>query len=325
MLVLNDWKSFPPHLRGGVLCVGNFDGVHRGHAQMLATGRDEAKKRGIPFTIMTFDPHPILLLRPNAKRPPLTTVEQRLTLLEQFSPDVILMIQTTPEFLALSAEEFLQTIVRGNDQAGIGATLIVEGPSFTYGKQAKGTVKTLQESGPALGLQTIIVPTQETMLTDLTMVKISSSLIRWFVENGRVADAASALGRPYTLRGIVVEGAKRGRAIGFPTANLQSFQLTPAAGVYAGAVTVDGSTHTAAISVGTNPTFHGQNTTVEAFLLDFSGDLYGKTLDLAFHKWVREMYAFAGVDPLVTQMHRDVALTRQLMQSPVDPSHKESA
>jgi len=314
MKVLNDWQAFPRELRGGVLCVGNFDGVHLGHAKMLSTGRAQATSRGIPFTIMTFDPHPSLLLKPNTPRLPLTTTAQREELLAQFTPDVQLVIPTTKEFLSIPAEEFLTRIVAGQD-TGIGAQLLVEGSTFTYGHRAHGTVETLQAAGPQMGFETIIIPTQEQSLTDLTVAKVSSSLIRWLITNGRVADAARALGRPYTVRGTVVEGAKRGRTIGFPTANLQTSQLIPMPGVYAGVAAINGQNHIAAISIGNNPTFEGAATTLEAYLLDFHGDLYGKTIDLQFHRWVREMTAFGGVEPLVAQMQRDVAWTRQTISS----------
>jgi riboflavin kinase/FMN adenylyltransferase len=312
MQVLQDWLLFPQSLRGGVLCIGNFDGVHVGHAQMLATGRAQATARGKPFAIMTFEPHPSIFLKPGIPRFPLTTLEQRIELLGAFSPDVLLVVPTTPEFLAMGAENFLRDIVHGNG-AGLGATLLVEGPTFTYGQGAKGTVETLKAHGPAHGFDTLIVPTQEQSLTDMTIINISSSVIRWLIGQGRVADAGRALGRPYTLRGVVVEGAKRGRKIGFPTANMRTPQLIPAAGIYAGTATVDGRTYGAAISVGDNPTFEGRTTTVEAHLLDFSADLYGRTIDLAFHRWVREMLVFAGADPLVAQMRRDVEWTRRVL------------
>jgi riboflavin kinase / FMN adenylyltransferase len=314
MHMLSDWRLFPPQHRGGVLCVGNFDGVHRGHAKMLSTGRAEATARGKPFTIMTFDPHPHLLLKPEVPRFPLTTLEQRIALLEAFKPDVLLVVPTTREFLAMGAEGFLRDVVASTD-TGIGATLLVEGRTFTYGQGAKGTVETLQgeKGGRAFGIETLIVPTQEATLTDFTVINVSSSVIRWLIEQGRVADAGRALGRPYTLRGEVVEGARRGRTIGFPTANLRTPQLAPAAGVYAGSATVDGRTCGAAISVGTNPTFEGGRTTIEAHLLDFSGNLYGRTIEVALCRWVREMLVFAGVRPLTDQMRRDVEWTRRVL------------
>jgi riboflavin kinase/FMN adenylyltransferase len=306
MLTLSELGSFPAALRGGVLCIGNFDGVHVGHALMLSTGRKLAAERGIPFTIMTFDPHPSTILFPQSPRPALTTLSQRMAFLAAFSPDAIIVMPTTRELLAMPAEDFLGGVVRQT----LAATEIVEGPTFTFGRGAKGDVAMLQARGAEYGFRSTIVDTVEITLSDLLRSKVSSSVIRWLVENGRVLDAAAALGRPYTLRGTIVEGKKRGRTIGFPTANLETPQLLPAPGVYAGRATVGGVSHRAAISVGTNPTFNGKGTTVEAFLLDFSGDLYGETMDLEFTRYLREMLPFGGSGPLVRQMERDVALTR---------------
>ena len=223
---------------------------------------------------MTFHPHPKLILKPNTPRPPLTTHDQRKSLLAQFNPDVLLIIPPTKEFLSISAQDFLQNTVRLNPQTntGIAASLLVEGPTFTFGRGAKGTTQTLEQLGPNLGFQTQIIPAFETPLSNLTLVKVSSSLIRWLIEHGRVADAAHCLGRPYALSGAVVEGQKRGRTLGIPTANLQTKtdtdpgQLLPAPGIYAGARhqprpqnrgSQSRPAHLAAISVGTNPTFPG--------------------------------------------------------------------
>ena len=306
---MTDWRSFPEKLRGGVLCVGNFDGVHVGHARMLSMGRAEATRRGVSFTVMTFDPHPSVILRPGEVRAPLTVSSQREELLAGFSPDVVIVVPTTREFLSVTAEEFLREVVRG----AIGATVMVEGPSFTFGRGAKGNAEMLRDRGVEFGVEGIVVPTEQVALSDLTLVNVSSSLIRWLVSQGRVLDAMKCLGRAYTLRGEVVRGAQRGRAIGFPTANVATGQLLPGAGIYAGRARVDGFLHRAAISVGTNPTFHGTMTTVEAFLLDFEGDLYGKVIDVAFCRWLREMLPFGGVEPLVRQMKLDVADARRLI------------
>jgi len=310
-LLLSNPLDFPPALRSGVLSIGNFDGVHAGHAKMLSTGRAEAARRNIPFTIMTFDPHPAAILRPGVKRIPLTTTEQRRELLCSFSPDVLIVIPTTAEFLAMSAEDFLRNIVQG----AIGATLMVEGPSFTFGKGAKGTVERLKVEGPAYGIETLIVPTQQVTLSDLTSVKVSSTLTRWLVEHGRVKDAWQCLKRPYAMRGDVIAGQKRGRTIGFPTANVRIAQLLPAAGIYAGRAQLpDGRLLKAAISVGTNPTFDGKITTVEAYLLDFDEDLYGQTIEVEFHRWIREMLAFSGAGPLIERIKQDVKETQETVQ-----------
>jgi len=311
MLELSDPKLLPAHLRGGVVCIGNFDGVHAGHAQMLSTARDLAALRHKPFHIMTFDPHPARILDLPTAPKPLTTLTQRKALLAAFAPDALIVIHTNKEFLAITAETFLSDIMRG----AMGAEWMVEGSNFTFGRGAKGTVEMLHKVGPEMGLGVTVVPTVERSLQDCTLVKVSSSLIRWLVEQGRVGDAERCLGRPYTLCGEVVKGLQRGRTIGFPTANVATEQILPAAGVYAGACRVGGELYGAAISIGTNPTFAGQSVTVEAYLLDFQGDVYGQRVGLEFWRWLRDVDSFAGVGALTKQLARDVAETREIWES----------
>ncbi len=306
-MLLHDPRQFPPAFHGTVLCIGNFDGVHLGHAQMLSTARRLATLQKRPFTIMTFDPHPAVILRPQALRPALTVPAQRASLLQDFKPDALLIIPTTADFLRMPAEDFVAGII----DAALHASLIVEGPTFTFGMGAGGNPETLRQLAPAHGFTVEIVPSHETTLTDLTQVPVSSSLIRWLLEHGRVADAAKCLGRPYTLRGGVVHGEKRGRAIGYPTANLSTTQLLPAVGIYAGRATTSQGQYRAAISIGTNPTFGRNLPTVEAYLLDFAADLYEQTIDLQFHRWVRDTLTFSGVEPLIRQIAHDVQMTRE--------------
>jgi len=307
MIELSDWHLFPDSLRGGVLCVGNFDGVHVGHARMLQTGRDKARESEVPFTVMTFEPHPAVILRPDAVRLPLTTLEQRREILSGFGPDALVVLPTTREFLSMTAEAFLTDVVQGR----LGATSVVEGATFTFGRGAKGDTEMLRRCGTGMGFQTTIVPTAEVGLSDRTIVSVSSTLVRWLAERGRVKDVSVCLGRPLALRGPVVEGAKRGRTIGFPTANIAVRQMLPAAGIYGGTARVGSQSYRAAISVGTNPTFGGTSSTVEAYLLDFSGDLYGQIMDLEFDRWVRDMEKFAGVEALVRQIEKDVEQVRR--------------
>jgi len=238
-------------------------------------------------------------------REPLTTLEQRLELLGAFGADVVIVVPTTREFLEMAAEDFLRDVTVG----GLGAKVMVEGPTFTFGRGAEGDVGMLSQK-----IETIVVVTQEAVLSDLTVVNVSSSLTRWLIEQGRVRDAAKCLGRAYTVRGEVVKGQQRGKGLGFPTANVAIRQLSPAEGVYAGRVQVDGGggrEYKAAISVGMNPTFDGKTKTVEAFLLDFEGDLYGRVIDVSFEHWIRDVMAFGGVRPLVEQLKRDVEMVRK--------------
>jgi riboflavin kinase/FMN adenylyltransferase len=324
MPILRDIAAYiltPERQRGCVLCVGNFDGVHRGHQRMLQTGRDLASAQNLAFVIMTFDPHPAAVLRPHQPRRPISTLEQRLALLSELHPDDILLVRTTPEFLAITPEDFLGRIVRD----ALGARHMVEGPNFTFGQGARGTIDTLHHSAPQFGFEAHAVETVTQALADLTLVNISSSLIRWLIGQGRVLDAARCLGRPFTIRGQVVRGQQRGRTLGFPTANLVTEQLLPAPGVYAGHATVQTGagpqTYAAAISIGTNPTFNAEKTTLEAHLLDFPGrggvpnlvgttELYGQTLELRFDRWLRDMLRFSGPSPLVAQLQRDLLAVR---------------
>ena len=302
MDVIHNPVDFPLALRGCALCVGNFDGVHIGHGRMLATGRQTAICNERPFVIMTFDPHPITLLKPGLHRPALMTLDQRLAALRGFGPDALILIQTSSEFLDIGAEAFMARTLHES----LGAKWLVEGENFTFGKGARGTVQTLLENESRFGWKTIVVPTAQATLADQTLVNASSSLVRWLVAHGRMRDARTLLGRPYTLRGAVEHGDSRGRLLGYPTVNLRVDQLVPADGVYGGWARLGEATYRAAISIGTNPTFQGTDRRIEAFLLDFDQDIYEQTIDLGFEIFVRDQQTFAGPETLRQQIARDV-------------------
>ncbi len=306
MWLINHATEFPPSAKESVLCVGNFDGVHLGHQRMLAEAKSLARKRNLHFVVMTFHPHPLHILRPNLPRRPLMTVTQRMEILQGFEPDVLWVVKTDQDFLNMTADEFMHNILVKT----IAAKAVVEGGNFTFGKGALGTVTTLQENGRSFGWETIIVPTQKAVLRDLSLVDVSSSLIRWLISQGRVADATRLMGRPYTLRGVVARGAGRGTTIGYPTLNIQCEQLLPAPGVYAGQAVLAEQTYAAAISVGNNPTFNGTALTVEAFVLDFSGSVYDQRVEVRFTHWLRDQYKFSGVEALKAQIQRDVDQVR---------------
>lgn len=234
-------------------------------------------------------------------------VTQRLEILQGFEPDVLWVVKTDQDFLDMTADEFMHNIMVKT----IAAKAVVEGSNFTFGKGAQGTVNTLREKGPDFGWETIIVPTLQGVLQDLSQVDVSSSLIRWLISQGRVSDANRLMGRPYTLRGLVEHGAGRGATIGYPTLNIQCEQLLPAPGVYAGQAVIAEQTYAAAISVGNNPTFNGTALTVEAFVLDFSGAVYDQQVDVRFTHWLRDQYKFSGIEALKAQIQRDVDQVRQ--------------
>jgi riboflavin kinase / FMN adenylyltransferase len=298
-------ESAPGPIRGGIVAVGNFDGVHRGHAALIANARELAGRTGSVVAV-TFDPHPLVLLGPERYQPPLTTAAERVRLLQEVGADHVVVLQTTPELLRLSPEGFFQTILR----QALGARGVVEGFNFRFGLDRAGSNETLRSLCAAA-----VIPFVEVPAFTLGDRPVSSSRVRDALGSGDVASATELLGRPYRLSGVVGTGARRGRTIGFPTANLEGVQtLLPADGVYAVTVTTDAGAFAGAAHVGPNATFGENARTVEAHLLDFSGDLYGQTLAVDFVARLRGTQAFAGVDALVEQIRQDVADARTAVE-----------
>jgi len=298
-----------------VATVGVFDGVHRGHQQIIARARALADEHGLPAVLVTFSPHPASVVRPGSQPPLLATLTRRAELAESFGIDVVLFLPFTTEFSQLLPEQFVHQAV----VADLHAAAVVVGENFRFGHRAAGDVPLLQTFGDRWGFDAEGVP-----LLQNGHHPISSTYIRSCVQAGDVAAAAAALGRPHRLDGVVVRGDQRGRDLGFPTANLRADgqAAVPADGVYAGRVVrLDewGNTRTdvparpAAISVGTNPTFEGLHQSVEAYILDFDGDLYGQNLGVEFVHRLRGMHRYDAIADLVTQMAEDVRQTRELM------------
>ncbi len=292
-----------------VLTIGNFDGVHLGHRAIVREARRLAAAHGpqTPTVAVTFDPPPIAILRPGSQPPQIDTLDQRTTHLQHAGVNHVETIPVNADWLAKSADAFIEELVQR-----FAPVAIVEGPDFRFGKNRAGDHALLTRLGRSLGFDALRLPREHATLGDRQSVPVSSSLIRWLIGRGRVSDAAVCLGRPFTLTATIIQGEQRGRTLGIPTANLDPDALldriVPADGVYAAhATTHDGQTFPAAVSIGTKPTFHhASHTTVEAHLLGYHGDLYGQTLTLRFVRWVRDQYAFPGVDSLVAQLHRDL-------------------
>ena len=298
-----EWQdTFPEACRGGAVAVGNFDGVHRGHAALLAELRRQARELGGPAVALTFDPHPLELLRPDQLMPPLTTVPERVRLLHELGADHVVLLRTTPSLLALSPAEFFDRVLRER----LAVRAVVEGRNFRFGRKREGDVETLARLCREAGVACTVVPP---LLAGATAV--SSSGVRAALLSGDVAEAAALLGRPYRLTGMVGTGARRGRTIGFPTANLERLEtLVPADGVYSVRATVDDSTYRGAANVGTNPTFGEKARKVEVHLIDFAGDLYERPLAVDFVRRLRDTRPFASVQELVEQLRRDVEQAR---------------
>jgi riboflavin kinase/FMN adenylyltransferase len=293
------------------MTIGVFDAIHLGHQAILARGRQLADRAGAPLVVLAFDPHPAALLRPDLQPPRLTTSDEKQVLLKQYGADQVIRIEPSRELFAQSPALFIEQLVKAHHPIAI-----VEGGDFRFGHQRQGDIHTLRELGTLHGCQTHICDQAQVMLTDQLLVPVSSSLTRWLVGQGRVADAARCLGRLYSLTGPVAKGEARGRTINVPTANLDLTghpdKLIPADGVYAGlAVLPDGREFAAAISIGVKPTFGEHQLTVEAHLLDFSGDLYGQTLTLQLARWLRDQQSFPDVEALKAQLSRDITRTRQ--------------
>lgn len=295
-----------------ILTIGNFDGVHRAHQQLLAQAGLFSSTAGAPVTVMTFEPHPLTVIAPQRAPLRLSLMEQKLSRLEQAGAESVVIARPEPALLGMEASDFVRNVIRDMFRP----THVVEGPSFGFGHKRRGTPELLQEMGPDCGFEAHILEPLKLEI-DGERLMVSSSVVRKLLLEGKVRRAAMCLGSPYCLRGKVVEGARRGRTIGFPTANLESLgQMVPGAGVYAGRCRVDGTLFAAAVSIGTNPTFDGESLRVEAHLLEFDGDLYGRVLDLEFIHFLRAQRKFSSAEELVDQLHKDVA--RVLEQLPVE-------
>lgn len=310
-----------------VLTIGNFDGVHRGHQQILATARRLADELGAAVVAMTFEPHPATLLRPDEAPLRLLPLERRRQYLLDAGADRVEVVAVTRDFLQQSAEAFLQGLFDRHRPAAI-----VEGRAFRFGHDRRGDVATINAFGRPHGLRGVPVDPVEVALSDLLVAPVSSSLVRWLVSRGRVVDAAICLGRPHALAATVVRGEQRGRTIGVPTVNLDSEELAgyvlPADGVYAGvAILADGERHAAAISVGVKPTFGQRRRTIEAHLLDFTpaSELYGQRVELQWRRWVRDQLAFPSLAALRQQLGRDLAAVRALHLTDAAPTLRRSA
>jgi riboflavin kinase/FMN adenylyltransferase len=298
-----------------VVTIGVFDGVHRGHAEIIAQAVEQAKERGVPSVLITFVPHPSEVVRPGSHPPVLTTIMRRAELVGQLGVDVFCALPFTLELSQMPPDEFAhRALVESLHAVGV-----IVGENFHFGHRATGDLAMLERLGQTFGFTAHGTP----LLRDGD-TPLSATYVRTCVQAGDVARAAIALGRPHRVDGVVERGDQRGRQLGFPTANMRSDEWTaiPADGVYAGRVvrldefgrTVPGgSLGLSAISVGTNPTFDVRQRRVEAFILDFDGDLYGHTLGVEFIEHLRGMVKFDSVEALITQMHADVALTRELL------------
>jgi riboflavin kinase/FMN adenylyltransferase len=289
-----------------VVVIGVFDGVHKGHQQLLNRAKEIADGR--PIVALTFDPHPTTVFAPDKAPTMLTTLADRVELLKIHNADQVAVMKFNEKFAAMSAEDFVSTVLVNQ----LHASTVIVGKNFTYGHKAAGNVDTLIKSGIT---HNFTVDAQD-LKSDSSV--ISSSRIRALVIEGKVEEARELLSRPHRLDGVVVHGEKRGREIGYPTANLGNLdgQTIPADGVYAGWLTVGINFWPAAISIGTNPTFEGERgRQVEAYALDQEGlDLYDKSASIEFGWYLRPTLKFDGLEELLVQMKLDCDKARELTE-----------
>lgn len=327
MDIWNGLDEVPADLEGSVVTVGVFDGVHRGHQKLIATAVEKARDLGVPAVMMTFDPHPVEIFLPKEAPPLLATVEQRAVAAERYGIDAMTVVAFDDEISSWSPEEYFRNCLLDRFKA----KAVVIGENFTFGRQATGTSATMKELGEKYGVDVVV----HGLLSDGEgdgRHTVCSSWIRERLAAGDVAAASTAIGRNFTVRGVVTRGAGRGgAALGFPTANLYfpDSQALPVDGVYAGDLRIlptqkdpVGSTvgdmpvevHLpAAISVGTNPTFGDETRSVEAFVLDHQADLYGRKVTVSFVDHIRGQETYNGLDELVAAIGRDVDATRRLV------------
>ncbi|MFN3990193.1 MAG: bifunctional riboflavin kinase/FAD synthetase [Erythrobacter sp.] len=299
----------PAALRGAVIALGNFDGFHLGHQAVAGEAIAWAKAEGRPSIIATFDPHPVRFFRPDAPPFRLTTLEQRQELYLAAGATAMLVFHFDAELAGTSAEDFIAHILI----ARFGAHGVVTGGDFTFGQGAKGNVDLLRTRGAELGLQSRVVAA----VAEGDEV-VSSSRIRAALREGDPQLAARLLTRPFAIRGIVEHGDKRGRTIGYPTANLAiENYLRPKYGIYAvtGRILATGQVLQGAANIGIRPQFEPPKELLEPFFFDFSGDLYGQEIEVAFHHYLRGEAKFDSLEALMAQMDKDCAEARRLLSA----------
>jgi riboflavin kinase/FMN adenylyltransferase len=296
----------PPSCQGGALAIGNFDGVHLGHQALLAELARRAGAVAGPAVALTFDPHPMALLRPEQFQPLLTTTPQRAELMRHYGTTHVIVLETSPALLQLSANDFFERVIR----ASLDARAMVEGPNFGFGHNREGDVRMLDTLCRTAGMTlTVVAPV---VVGDRP---VSSSRVRDALLRGDIRTASHFLGRSYRVTGVVGHGQHRGMSLGFPTANLEGIEtLIPGNGVYAVRVQDDGRSWPGAANVGPNPTFGEETRKLEVHLIGFEGDLYGRKLDLGFVARLRDTRRFASKEDLAAQLRTDIAKARSILQ-----------
>ncbi|MDR0337092.1 MAG: bifunctional riboflavin kinase/FAD synthetase [Planctomycetaceae bacterium] len=305
MQIITDLQFFPEQFCGGVLSIGKFDGMHLGHSLIINRLKNHANNQQIPTIILTFDPLPITVLRPDGNIQPICTLERKIELFHQFNLDALVVLRTDHELLNQSAETFFFETLRER----LKVTVIVEGHNFCFGHDRLGTSEVIRQYGQQTGITIDIV---EPVRRDNQL--ISSSGIRKLIREGLVEQAAQWMPQPYRLTGTVIQGDQRGRTLGFPTANLGKTEtIIPKSGIYATIATFDGQSFESTTHIGTNPTFQQSVPKIEVFVHHFDGDLYDKKMDIDFFAMLREVIRFESVEELIQQMNHDIQQSHEIL------------
>jgi len=294
------------------ISIGTFDAVHLGHQALIQAARTSVGESG-HIEVWSFDPPPKLLLDSNYHFNRITPFETRANILKSLGVDIVRKIEPTHEFLNLDPVQFIKMVIEQSSP-----DYFVEGDLFRFGKDRAGSIDTLSNLGSELNFECISVPSIDVSLLDHSIVPASSSTVRWLLREGRVQDAHRVLGRPFSFSGVVTQGDKRGREIGFPTANLSGIEtMLPKNGIYSGIATLESMQFPAAISIGTKPTFGNAEITCEAHIIGFDGPInhYDWPLSVTICQWLRDQVKFDNVEALSEAIRQDIEQTKSLIES----------
>jgi riboflavin kinase/FMN adenylyltransferase len=301
MKVENSFEKLPSSFDHSIIAIGNFDGVHTGHQKILQCLSKKAKELGLPSLILTFSPHPEKVLGKKRTRM-IQTLEQRLKEIKKFEVQAVLVVPFDDKFSSLSSQEFIQKIV----VEALKAKAVVIGENFRFGKNRRGDISLLKRLASKFNLQVYPIP----QLTRQGR-PVSSSLIRKLLEQGKIKRAKTLLGRPYEIEGKVIKGKSRGKAIGFPTANIETKNEIVPSGIFITTTEVDREKFPSLTNVGNCPTFGQQGTNIESYIINFDRNLYGKTIKISFIKKIREEIKFKTQDSLSEQIMKDLKTAKR--------------
>ncbi len=306
MRIVRGLKSLTERLKNPVLTLGNFDGVHLGHQAIFRKVVERARELGGTSIAFTFEPHPLKVLAPERSPRLLNTFHGKMKLFAAAGIDVVICANFTRAFADQNPEDFVRKVLHEK----IGVQEVYVGYDYAFGRSREGSIESLIKTGQACGFTVGMVEAVQ-----VNGAVVSSSVVRDLITSGRVEEAAGLLGRFYTIEGDVVHGSRRGHTLGFPTANLDTpNELLPGYGVYAVLAEVDGRRYKGATSIGVRPTFESGPLSIEVFLFEFDGDLYGKQMEVSFVRYLRNEMKFPDAQALITQMHKDVEDAKKILE-----------